>query len=227
MLKTNRIIPLVFILFFFGFTLFTVAPVFAQDPMLEERIRNIEEAICEANTARGTLNRNTGVYTPHLFDEVCRDIDSKKFEQRHLSPTKSRHRKNWDKDPYTYFPDGSSQKSQRGKFRCSGFPEIRENPNEPKGVAYAKCKQKFGEARGNTAPPPPKKFGEATGNTAPPPPKKFGEATGNTAPPPPKKFFCAQFPEALNYQECMKKIQIKVMECKRKRIPKHLCMQRR
>ena len=211
MLKTYRIIPVVFILCLFGFTLFTVSLVFAQDPtlqrfqpnnvppVLEERIRNIEEAICEANTARGTLNRNTGVYTPHLFDEVCRDIDSKKFEQRHLSDTKPAHRKNWDKDPYTYLPDGSSHISHRGKFRCSGFPEIRENPNEPKGVAYAKCKQKFGEA---------------TGNTAPPPPKKFGEATGNTAPPPPKKFFCAQFPEALNYQECMKKIK-KAKECRR------------
>jgi hypothetical protein len=31
MLKTYRIIPLVFILFLFGFTLFTVAPVFAED----------------------------------------------------------------------------------------------------------------------------------------------------------------------------------------------------
>ena len=36
----------------------------------------------------------------------------------------------------------------------------------------------------------------------------------NTAPPPPKKFFCAQFPEALNYQECMKKIK-KAKECRR------------
>ena len=51
-----------------------------------------------------------------------------------------------------------------------------------KGVAYAKCKQKFQDAKGDTAPP--------------------------------KKFFCADFPEARNYQECMQKKK-KVEECRR------------
>ena len=37
MLKTYRIIPLVFILFLFGFTLITVAPVFAWDPSMGMR----------------------------------------------------------------------------------------------------------------------------------------------------------------------------------------------
>ena len=37
MLKTYRIIPLVFILFLFGFTLFTVSPVFAWDPSMGMR----------------------------------------------------------------------------------------------------------------------------------------------------------------------------------------------
>ena len=36
MLKTYRIIPLVFILFLFGFTLITVSPVFAQAPEANE-----------------------------------------------------------------------------------------------------------------------------------------------------------------------------------------------
>ena len=129
MLKTYRIIPLVFILFLFGFTLITVAPVFAQDPMLEERIRNIEEALCTTNGLRGNLNKTTGVYTLTPIGRVCEDIDSE-LESDRNTPTPS-----------------------------------------------------------------------------------LG-AQGNTTPPPPKKFFCAQFPEALNYQECMKKIK-KAKECRR------------
>jgi len=43
MLKTHRIIPLVFILFLFGFTLITVAPVFAQTvDQLIERIKALD-----------------------------------------------------------------------------------------------------------------------------------------------------------------------------------------
>ena len=46
MIKTYRIIPLVFILFFFGFTLITVAPVFAQTvDQLIERIEKLEAAV--------------------------------------------------------------------------------------------------------------------------------------------------------------------------------------
>ena len=49
MLKTYRMIALVFILFLFGFTLITVAPVFAQTPIsmeqLIERIQKLEAAV--------------------------------------------------------------------------------------------------------------------------------------------------------------------------------------
>jgi hypothetical protein len=46
MLKTYRIIPLVFILFLFGFTLITVSPVFAQTvDQLIERIEKLEAAV--------------------------------------------------------------------------------------------------------------------------------------------------------------------------------------
>ena len=48
MLKTYRIIPLVFILFLFGFTLITVFPVFAQSTKdLEDRINRLEVQICD------------------------------------------------------------------------------------------------------------------------------------------------------------------------------------
>ena len=49
MLKTYRIIPLVFILFLFGFTLITVSPVFAQTvDQLIERIEKLEAAVFHA-----------------------------------------------------------------------------------------------------------------------------------------------------------------------------------
>ena len=48
MLKTYRIIPLIFILFLFGFTLITVSPVFAQSTKdLEDRINRLEVQICD------------------------------------------------------------------------------------------------------------------------------------------------------------------------------------
>ena len=109
MLKTCRIIPLVFILFLFGFTFSTVSPVFAQqDPMIME------------------------------LDRSVRDL------QNRIYWLESQHR---DKDPYTYYPDRNARTSPDKKFHCTGYPEIRENPDEPKGVAYAKCKQKFDEAK--------------------------------------------------------------------------------
>jgi hypothetical protein len=55
MLKTYRIIPLVFILFLFGFTLFTVAPVFAQSTQENEsRINALEELLCSLHPEAGT-----------------------------------------------------------------------------------------------------------------------------------------------------------------------------
>ena len=68
MLKTYRIIPVVFILFFFGFTLFTVAPVFAQTPIsmeqLIERIQKLEVAVFHAGqTASPGLESADGPMT--------------------------------------------------------------------------------------------------------------------------------------------------------------------
>jgi hypothetical protein len=261
MLKTHRIIPLVFILFFFGFTLITVAPVLAQSTQeLESRISALEELLCSLHPEAGTekysvcdVAKQSGrvetdsvrqrdraeaerVRQAEMEAERLAVIEAERVRQAEIAEAerlavieaervrqaeiaeaervrfkaemeaeRARFKaemeaemarveaemeaervrtKNWDKDPYTYSPDGSARQSPDGKFRCVGFPEVLENPNEPKGVAYAKCKQ------------------------------KFGEATGNTAPPPPKKFFCADFPEALNYQECMQKKK-KVEECQR------------
>jgi hypothetical protein len=108
MLKTYRIIPLVFILFLFGFTLSTVAPVFAQQT-LEDRINSLEDTLCALH--------------PEVKTHVVRDAHTA--------------------DPVGIFCQG------RGMEKL------------------------------------------------------------DKAPPPPKKFFCAQFPEALNYQECTQKIKAK------------------
>ena len=55
MLKTYRIIPLVFILFLFGFTLSTVAPVLAQSTQENEsRINALEELLCSLHPEAGT-----------------------------------------------------------------------------------------------------------------------------------------------------------------------------
>ena len=116
MLKTYRIIPLVFILFFFGFTLITVAPIFAQDWRSNAR----------------SINEN---------EERIRMLEDKVRELEDIIIPK-------DRDPFTYLPNGQPvRQSEDGKFHCVGFPEIRENPDEPKGAAYAKCKQKSGEAK--------------------------------------------------------------------------------
>ena len=109
MLKTYRIIPLVFILFLFGFTFITVSPVLAVDTMeffdLKDKVRDLEMRV----------------------------------DRLERGPS--------DKDPFTYSPNDNPRQSRDGKFHCTGYPEIRENPDEPKGVAYAKCKQKFDEAK--------------------------------------------------------------------------------
>ena len=109
MLKSYRIIPLVFILFLFGFTFITVSPVLAVDDMeffkLQDKVMDLEMRI----------------YSLEAKDN--------------------------DKDPFTYSPNDNPRQSPDGKFHCTGYPEIRENPDEPKGAAYAKCKQKFDEAK--------------------------------------------------------------------------------
>ena len=62
MLKTYRIIPLVFILFLFGFTFITVAPVLAQSTQeLESRINELEAVLCNLhpNAQHSFVKRDT------------------------------------------------------------------------------------------------------------------------------------------------------------------------
>jgi len=124
MLKTYRIIPLVFILFLFGFTLITVSPIFAQSTKdLEDRINRLEMEICDR--------------LPEL--SLCSDIRDKRMKvetQREKEGTK-----NFDKNPFTYSPDGSIRQSPDGKFRCIGFPKVR---------SWPECEKKFKEAKERT-----------------------------------------------------------------------------
>ena len=66
-LKTYRVIPLVFILFLFGFTLITVSPVFAQDNIDMSQVGEIRDSVASLGTC----------YTP----EQCGD-DVDKLEDR-------------------------------------------------------------------------------------------------------------------------------------------------
>ena len=121
MLKTYRIIPLVFILFLFGFTLIKVSPVFAQSTKdLEDRINRLEMEICDR--------------LPEL--SLCSDIRDKRMKVE--APREKERTKNFDKGPYTYAPDGSARKSPDGKFRCIGFPKVR---------SWPECEKKFKEAK--------------------------------------------------------------------------------
>ena len=115
-----------FILFLFGFTLITVSPVFAQSTKdLEDRINRLEVQICDR--------------LPELT--LCSDSDiqdkRKKVEDQRLRERT----KNFDKDPYTYAPDGSARQSPDGKFRCIGFPKVR---------SWPECEKKFKEAKERT-----------------------------------------------------------------------------
>ena len=124
MLKTYRIIPLAFILFLFEFFLITVFPVFAQSTKdLEDRINRLEMEICDR--------------LPEL--SLCSDIRDKRMKvetQREKEGTK-----NFDKNPFTYSPDGSIRQSPDGKFRCVGFPKVR---------SWPECEKKFKEAKERT-----------------------------------------------------------------------------
>jgi hypothetical protein len=70
MLKTYRIIPLVFILFLFGFTLITVSPVFAQTvDQLIERIEKLEAAVFpEGQTVPPVVEQPTLTPVPSKID---------------------------------------------------------------------------------------------------------------------------------------------------------------
>jgi hypothetical protein len=116
MLKTYRII-----LFLFGFTLITVSPVLAQSTKdLEDRINRLEMEICDR--------------LPEL--SLCSDIRDKRMKVE--APREKERTKNFEKDPYTYAPDGSARKSPDGKFRCIGFPKVR---------SWPECEKKFKEAK--------------------------------------------------------------------------------
>jgi hypothetical protein len=70
MLKTYRIIPLVFILFLFGFTLVTVAPVFAHGiGHWKERIEKLEAAVFpEGQTVPPVVEQPTLTPVPSKID---------------------------------------------------------------------------------------------------------------------------------------------------------------
>ena len=70
MLKTYRIIPLVFILFLFGFTLITVAPVFAHGiGHWKERIEKLEAAVFpEGQTVPPVVEQPTLTPVPSKID---------------------------------------------------------------------------------------------------------------------------------------------------------------
>lgn len=165
MLKTYRIIPVVFILFLFGLTLITVAPVLAQSTQenesrisaLEKLLCSLHPEACEAERVKTDSARMEKEYRDSAKEErekgesrlsVCMEkFPSNDMERDRCFIQGGLDNELRDKDPYTYAPDGNARQSPDGKFRCIGYPEIRENPDEPRGVAYAKCKQKFDEAK--------------------------------------------------------------------------------
>ena len=103
-----------------------MSPVFAQSTKdLEDRINRLEVQICDR--------------LPELT--LCSDSDiqdkRKKVEDQRLR----KRTKNFDKDPYTYAPDGSARQSPDGKFRCIGFPKVR---------SWPECEKKFKEAKERT-----------------------------------------------------------------------------
>ena len=90
-----------------------MVPVLAQSTQENEsRINELEEVLCILHPeVVATVNYS-----------VC-DVATQKEREEMVERQKS-----WDKDPYTYAPDGSARKSPDGKFRCVGFPEVLENP---------------------------------------------------------------------------------------------------
>jgi hypothetical protein len=76
MLKTYRIIPLVFILFLFGFTLITVAPVFAQTlDQLIERVEKLED-FHAGDTATPSLTQPSSPDTPVVTEPHAKVTDA-------------------------------------------------------------------------------------------------------------------------------------------------------
>ena len=124
MLKTYRIIPLIFILFLFGFTLITVSPVFAQSTKdLEDRINRLEMEICDR--------------LPEL--SLCSDIRDKRMKVE--APREKERTKNFDKNPFTYSQAGPIRQSPDGKFSCVGFTKVR---------SWPECEKKLKEEKERT-----------------------------------------------------------------------------
>ena len=91
MLKTYRIIPLVFILFLFGFTLFTESPVFAQTvDQLIERIEKLEAAVFPVGETAASGSTQPSSLTTHPsrstkgidIPSICMGCQVEKYEGR-------------------------------------------------------------------------------------------------------------------------------------------------
>ena len=122
-----------------------MSPVLAQSTamvqtmqVLERRISALEDVLCNLH--------------PESKHKLCIAIENEKERARvfkeqdremrePLEADRQRHEemsKSFDKDPFTYGPDGSVRQSPDGKFRCIGFPEAR---------TYQECQKKFLKAK--------------------------------------------------------------------------------
>ena len=146
MLKTYRIIPLIFILFLFGFTLITVSPVLALS--VASRINALEDALCNLHpeleaafcVAIEEEKQEMEKFKERLRQRCAREPDNPECREEEQKRGRER-TKSWDKDPFTYGPDGSARQSPDGKFRCIGFPKVR---------SWPECEKKFKEAKERT-----------------------------------------------------------------------------
>ena len=125
MLKTYRIIPLVFILFLFGFTLITVAPVLAQTTQeLESRINALEELLCSL---------------PKLATEEVCIASAKEIADRgkRAEQSRQRHRQRCAMNPDGPLCREMADPPPPKKFFCAKFPEA---------LNYQECADKGMEA---------------------------------------------------------------------------------
>ena len=148
MLKTYRIIPLIFILFLFGFTLITVSPVLAlsneairANQEVKRNIRELGDLICdhhpESKHERCIAYQNMKERLRNFKDPMRMTQE----EEDALLREQEEKSKSFDKNPFTYSPDGSIRQSPDGKFRCIGFPKVR---------SWSECEKKFKEAKERT-----------------------------------------------------------------------------
>ena len=147
MLKTYRVIPLVFILFLFVFTFIRVSPVLAlsseairANQEVERNIRELGDLICDHHPEskherciayQNMKERRRNFKDPSRVTQEDVDAMYRELEEEHKS----------FKDPFTYSPNGSVRQSADGKFRCIGFPKVR---------SWPECEKKFKEAKERT-----------------------------------------------------------------------------